>query len=456
MADIQLSDGIWTASVNLTAESKADLIKKVAAVERLVKKLDKETAGRRRAKGEGALFKRADGMWVGQIELEADPDGTRRRSKPVYSKDHATALKKLAAVKENLSKGLDQLDQRLTVKDWLLDTWLEDIAKPRMKPHPWKSYRSLVRNQIIPAIGERKMAKLQPKDIRFMHKHILGSTYTRRDKATGEKYEVHYSTRTVEAAHNCLSAALNDAVGENKAHRNVCELVTKPPVLSQPRGALTTEQARAVLLAAHRGNDRMVTRWAAGLMLGGRQGEVLGLQWDRVDFKKGTLDLSWQLEWLPLKRDAKPDDPDRFDVRPGFEHIPLWRGAALTRPKTQKSERLIPLPAPLAAILEVHRKKCEPNPWGLVWVSGNGTPISDRDDREAWSDAQSRAEVPETEVHGMRGTTATLLLEAGVDVKIIQAIMGHASEITTRGYQFVDLALARRALGNLHGLLELA
>ncbi|WP_324189175.1 tyrosine-type recombinase/integrase [Nocardia otitidiscaviarum] len=447
-------DDVWTTSVEITADSKAALIKKTAAVNRLLKQLDKERVKPRRAKGEGGLFKRADGMWVGRVDLPPGPDGKRRRSKPVYSADRGEAVVKLQKVKEEIEKGFDQVDKRVTVEAWLT-RWIEEIAKPRMRPQPWKSYRSMVNNQIIPALGSRPLANLKPEHIRHLHRHILESTYTRRDKETGEKVEHHYTTRTVEAAHNVLSVALNDAVSEGLIHRNVCEVVTKPQVVSESRGALTSDQARAVLRSAMEHNDRMVTRWAAGLLLGGRQGEILGLQWDRVDLENGTLDLAWQLEWLPLKKDAEPDDPKRFDVRPGFEHIPLWRGAALTRPKTQKSQRMIPLPAPLAAVLKAYKATAQPNPWDLVWVSANTTPISDRDDREAWADALARAEVPDVQVHAMRGTTATLLLEAGVDAHVIAAILGHADIVTTRGYQHVNLKLARDALGNLDGLLAL-
>ncbi|PPJ31866.1 hypothetical protein C5E45_32775 [Nocardia nova] len=450
---MEARDGIWTTSIEISAESKAALIKKVAAIKRLSQKIDKEKERRRRAQGEGSIYTRGDGMVVGRLELERHADGKRRRSKPVYSKDHAVVVKKLEALKKTIAEGREQLDETLTLADWL-DYWLEEIAPAKTKPHALKTYRSHVRNQIQPAIGHRKVAKLKPEDVRALHKWIREAKYVKgKDKKTGEPIRVPYSERTVEAAHTVLSSAMSDAVAEEKAHRNPCELVPAPNGSSGEGTALSTEQARAVLLAAMRANDRMVTRWAAGLMLGGRQGEILGLQWDRIDFEAGTLDLAWQLEWLPLKPGAKPDDPKRFDVRPGFEHTPLWRGAALTRPKTDLSQRLIPLPEPLAAILQVHRKTWKPNPWGLVWTTAKGTPVSDRADREGWAEAQRRAEVDPVQVRRMRDTTATLLMEANVPDKVIQSIMGHTNVMTTRGYQRVDLSQSRKALGNLDVLL---
>lgn len=441
-------DGQWVETIEIVADSKAALGKRTAAVRQVLRKLDREPTRRRRAKGEGTVHQRADGLWVGRIELPATPGGVRQRTRPVYSKDKATVVAALNKLRDDVEKGLPQASKRLRLGDWLTTVWLPDIAKPRMKPHPWNTYRACVANQIVPHIGDRTIADLKPEHVRYMHRQILAGTYTRRG------VEIPYSTRTVEAAHNCLSRALNDAVAEGLVHRNVCDLVDTPKVLSRKRDGLTAEQARTMLLAAlHRG-DRMVTRWAAGLFLGGRQGELLGLQWDRVDFEAGTLDLAWQLEWLPLHPGAKPTDPNRFDVRAGFEHVPLWRGAALTRPKSDASRRLIPLPVPLAAILLEHRKRAPKNPWGLVWVSSQGTPIQDRDDREAWHDACTRADVPEVDVHAMRNTTATLLLEAGVDAHVIASILGHTDVVTTRGYQRVNLALAREALGELDELLH--
>ncbi|MDE1673737.1 tyrosine-type recombinase/integrase [Nocardia gipuzkoensis] len=459
--DMVQRDGRWITTVEVSAENQNQLNKRVAAVKRLLKKMDAEKRKARRANGEGTIFKRADGMHVGRLELEPGPDGKRRRSKPVYGKDEATVVLKLQKLRQDIASGIGQLDRTMTVEQWLR-YWLEEIAKTQLRPHAWRSYRSAVNTRIIPAIGPKRLADLEPKDVRFMHRRILSSTYRSRDKESNEVIDVPYSTRSVEEAHSVLSAALNAALAEGGlVPRNVAEFAKKPPVLSQSHGDLTSEQARAVLLAAHSGGDRMVTRWAAGLMLGGRQGELLGLQWDRVDLELGTLDLCWQLEWLKMHEGADQNDPKRFDVPAGFEYIPLWRGAALTRPKTDKSRRLIPLPEPLAAILTVYRQTWEPNPWDLVWTNKRGkrgvqTPIGDHVDAKGWAAAQKRAKIAKpVDVHAMRGTTATLLMEAGVDAKVIQSILGHASVITTRGYQRVDLSLSRIALGNLDGLLQL-
>lgn len=454
--DMEQRDGKWRATVEITADKQADLIKRVSAVHRLMKKMDKEPQKPRRDRGEGTLYKRnRDGMWVGQVELARGPDGKRRKSKPVYSADKATAVAKLNELKERIAKGLEEANQRLTVEAYL-EKWVAEVAPTKVGPNAIRSYKSAINTRIVPAIGTRRLAELSPDDIRYMHRWILSHTYKR------GKVKKPYTTRSVEEAHNVLSGALADALSDGKVWRNVCTLVAKPTVTSESHGALTAEQARKVLLSSMAAKDPMVTRWAAGLMLGGRQGELLGLEWERVDLDAGVVDLSWQLQWLKLKPGAKPDDPKRFDVRADFELRPLWRGAAWTRPKTKTSERLIPIPAPLVLILTEYRKIAPANPWGLVWVTLPGEksrikharPVNKTDDNAAWKAAQARAgvEVP-LDVHAMRGTTATLLMESKVPDKVIQAVLGHSNVVMTRRYQQVNLEEARKSLGSLDALL---
>ena len=70
-------------------------------------------------------------------------------------------------------------------------------------------------------------------------------------------------------------------------------------------------------------------------------------------------------------------------------------------------------------------------------------------------DDRADRRVPGYLLHEARHTTATLLLEAGVDTAIITAILGHSSIVTTRGYQHASQALARRALDDVAARLGL-
>lgn len=392
----------------------------------------------RRGSGEGSLYKRGDGMWIGTVDLPPSGDGRRRR-RTVSSKDKATAIAKLRALHREIEDGaFNPAKSTHTVGEWL-ECWLDDIARRTVTPGTLETYRSSVRRNIAPHIGDVRLAKLAPAQVRAMHTKIIDSGR---------------STRTAEVAHRILNKAMRDAVREGLLSKNVVENVPAPKVVSKPRGSLTTSEARAVLRRAFRIDPAMATRFAAALLTGARQGELLGLQWDRVDLEAGTLDLCWQLKRLRLKPGADPDAADRFDVRAGYEHIPLYRGTALVRPKTAASIRTIPLPLPLAAILREYRQYRIPNEWNLVWVSERSRPIRPVDDLDAWKDTLASAGVPEVTLHAARHTTASLLMESGVDAHVIASIMGHSNIVTTRGYQHVRSDFARQALDALDILPE--
>lgn len=412
----------------------------------------------RRDNGEGGIYKRADGMWVGRLELPPALDGTRQRSKPVYSKDKAKVIDKLEELKRDIANGVGQPSKQLTVGEWMTH-WVEEIARPRIGPDTWATYRAVIRNQINPFIGKRILVDLSTADVRALHKKILADRpLIRRGKPVidedGNPVMTRWSTRTAEQAHDVLNKALKDAMRERppKVKFNVAELVEKPEVVIQDRKPLTSEQARLVLATSHAWGDPNFTRWAFAILTGSRQAECLGLTWDRINFDMLTVDLQWQLKRLKLKPGADPDDPNRFDVRPGVEFIPLWRGYVLRRMKTKKP-RIVPLPGPLAVELLRYRETVTPNEFGLVWASESLGPIRPVDDDEAWYDALARADLPRVVLHGARHTTATLLQDEDVAESVRMGIMGHSSKAAQRGYAKVNLEPARKALATLDVLM---
>lgn len=390
---------------------------------------------RRRARGDGGFYQRADGMWIGAVWYE-DEDGDKKRV-TVSARDKVRAMQKFRDLRTEVESGQYSPRAAMNVEAWM-NYWVEEIMKPNIRPNTYRSYRGIVNNQIVPTMGKKRMP-VRPADIRTNIKQV------------SEKWSV----RTAELTHFVWTKSMADAVRENIIRINPAEHVAKPKLAKSEGKALSSTQARQVLLSAQAAEDPMVTRWVAAFLLGARQGELLGLEWDRVHLGELTVELSWQLQSLPVKPGADLADPKRFDVPAGFEHRPLYRKFALTRPKTDRSKRLTPLPAPLAAVLVAYRETAPKNRYGLVWTTESGAPIPNKYDSSAWHRALARAGVPDVPLHAARHTTATLLLEMGVEEHVRMQIMGHSSVAAQRGYAHVDLALARKALGNLDGLLEL-
>ncbi|MGW3546130.1 tyrosine-type recombinase/integrase [Nocardia niigatensis] len=391
---------------------------------------------RRRSRGDGAFYQRkSDGLWIGAVPYENEYGETKRAT--TSHMDKVIAMERFRELRAKVESGNYTPRSRMTVGQWMT-YWTENIVKPQKDPKTYVSYEGTSRLQIIPFIGDRQLP-ITPAIARGLLAKV------------GEKW----SERMAQLTYTVLNIAMKAAVAENVIDKNPLEHVAKPKVTKGTGKALTSQQARKVLLSAMEAEDPMVTRWAAAFLLGARQGELLGLERDRVDFDAMTIELSWQLQTLTTKPGASLEDPDRFVIPSGFEVRPLYRKFALTRPKSERSKRLTPLPAPLAAILEAYFKTTEQNEYGLVWVTDKGRPIPAKYDNTAWHLALKRAKVPDFTLHTARHTTATLLQEMGVEESVRMQIMGHSSVAAQRGYAHVSQELARKALGNLDGLLEL-
>lgn len=110
---------------------------------------------RRRAKGEGGLYQRADGMWMAQVLL---PDGKYYQR---GRKKYADAVAELAAMRKDLANGILPNAGQITVAQWL-DYWVDTIAAPRLKPRTLATYRSTIKHQLIPHVGRRSWGGSSP------------------------------------------------------------------------------------------------------------------------------------------------------------------------------------------------------------------------------------------------------------------------------------------------------
>ncbi|MFR9767109.1 tyrosine-type recombinase/integrase [Nocardia sp. SC052] len=408
---------------------------------------------RRRTKGTGALFQRADGIWIGRVEIPDDLDPKRYRSQ-ISSADKGKAIEKLEELKFEIAQGLEQLQKGITVETWMLQ-WLEH-KKSELAPNVWKSYRATIRQQIIPSIGHIRMNKLKPLHIRFLVEYCTTATkeiLVEDDDGQSEVQTVpKWKSRTIQVAYDRMSQGLDAALKERPplVRENVAKFVARPKAVSAEIPHHTAEQARKVLATAMQRKNPYTSLIAARYLTAMRRGELLGLEEDRIDFENLTIDKSWQLQWLPLKEGMKySDDPDRYDVPKGYEIRPLYFGSALVRLKTRTSY-LIPMAPELAAILQVYLENRKPNEYGLVWTSAAGKPIQFAADAELWEDAQSAAEVPIIPGHGGRHTANNLLEIPEADR---MKILGQSTVTANRIYRKVDLGRARAGMGEFSRLL---
>ncbi|MDP8951369.1 MAG: site-specific integrase, partial [Actinomycetota bacterium] len=228
----------------------------------------------KRANGEGSIYQRKDGRWVGQYTVHT-ANGPKRRA--VYGKDREEAARKLAGAIADRDRGLIFDAGNMTVGEYL-DRWLSDSVRDTVKRRTFEGYASIVRRHLKPAIGRVKLAKLTPAHVQGLYR---------------AKLDAGLSPTTVQHVHTTLHKALRQAVKWGLIPRNVCEAVSVPRRDSPEMRPLTPQQARVLLVAAR--GDRLEALYVLAVTTGMRQGELLGLRWRDVDLDRAVVRISQTL-----------------------------------------------------------------------------------------------------------------------------------------------------------------
>ena len=396
-----------------------------------------------REKGTGSITQRSsDGMYVVRVELPSD--GLKRRRKTIVRKKKADAIAALRQMRKDLERAGDLATASPTVEQWMTQ-WLDRIARPRLKPNTLDSYRGSVTRYVIPSIGKVRLDKLTPAHVRKMHDYAMQGR----------------SSTTALQAHRVLAKALVDAEREGRVTRNVATLVDAPAKAVAVRESLDAAEARRLLLSVA-DDATLATHWSVALLAGLRQGERLGLTRGQVDLERGMITVSWQLQRLRWRHGCKPacgrkrgaDCPDRYIRMPdGQEGHEVHGGLWLTRPKSRKGWREVPIAPPLHAVLTRYLEGRTLKPDDLIFTD-EGRPVDPSRDSAAWSVSLEAAGLPAVVLHSARHTTATLLHALGADEQTRMQILGHSSATVTAGYTHLSNAITADAMGRLGELLD--
>jgi integrase len=367
---------------------------------------------KRRGRGEGGIFQRADGIWVATLSYGADGKGKRKR-KTVYARTKAAAIAKLWEMREAPEQLPDA--KRMTVGAYLR-AWL-DTARTTVRATTWDRYSLLVAKQILPHLDGVK---------------ILSLTGLHVDRFYAALRQAGESGWTVFHAAAVLTTAFKAAVRKGILQANPCDQATRPKMpKSQPRFWGADEVKR--FLAAARG-DRLFAFFSLSVNTGARSGELLGLHWPDVNFDEGSIVITHTLE----------------EVRGKF---------SLREPKTEKSRRKIDLPAGAVDALLEHRKAMLAEgrdvKAGPVFCDNKGGFIRRSNlHRRHFYPLLTAAGVPEIRVHDLRHSHASLMMAMGVNPKVVQERLGHSRIETTLGtYSHVSPGLQKQAARQLDQLL---
>ena len=342
--------------------------------------------GERRAKGDGALYQRNDGRWVGEYDVET-ATGTKRRY--VSGKTKKEAARKLRQAIADRNAGFTLEAGNMTVGDYL-NNWLADSVKDTVRPRTWDRYEQICRVHIVPALGRVKLKMLNPAHIQKLYR---------------QKLDAGLSPRTVQYTHTTLSKALKTALRWGLIPRNPCLAVDPPRPDRAEIRPLNADQVKTLLRTAK--GDPLFALYQVAITTGLRQGELLGLCWSDLDLGRAVLSVNRTLT-----------------TRKG--------GPTFSRPKSAKGRRSVGFtPATVATLTRHRQRQQDAGLWkndGLVFCSRVGTPLNPSNIRNrSLRPLLRRAGLPDITFHAAtRHTCATLLLGKGIHPKIVQELLGHA------------------------------
>ena len=335
---------------------------------------------KRRPSGDGMVRKRDDGRWEGRIVV-----GHKKNGDSIFHYVYAPTQKELSAkLRQHIDsyQGADLTEQsRMMLSDWL-DQWLRSTADT-LRPNTLRNYQSYIENHIRPALGDKQLARITPKDVQRFY----------------EKMSDCLASGTVRRIHTTLHGALKAAQQAHLIASNPTEQITAPRFSYGAKQILTDEQLD-VFMKVIAEDEIWCDFFYAELTTGLRRGEICGLKWEDFDEVAGTLKVCRTV----------------YRKEGG--------GLIAGDTKTYAGTRKIVLPASTVQVLHERKKSAL-----TEWIFPNPLrPEQPANPDTAYSHLKSllkRAGLPSIRFHDLRHTFTTHALASGVDVKTLSGILGH-------------------------------
>ena len=237
----------------------------------------------RNAQGGGSIRQRPDGRWEARFTVGRDPGTGRQVQRSVYGSTQKEVRKKLAQAVANLDSGAYLPPNRITVSEWMQE-WMATFCAGKVKPLTYQSYEGIIKNHIVPAIGTVELQAVKGTHVQRLYNAMT---------------KAGLSGKTVKNVSAVLHKALSVALKQGILQTNPCDAAELPKVEHHEISPLTDEEIPRFLAAID--GSPMRNAYALCLFAGLREGECLGLSWGQIDFQRGRIVVSQQLQKEKVK-----------------------------------------------------------------------------------------------------------------------------------------------------------
>lgn len=368
------------------------------------------------------VYRRKDGRWEGRYVKGRSPAG-----KPVYGYLYAASYREL---KEKMrQKGVfipfgeePPVGPDISFASLSLD-WL-DLTCVRVRESTGVKYANLVRNEIIPFLGEKNLSEITLEVLERFRNDLL---------IRGGVKETGLSPKT---AADCLSLV-------RRILQYASERGFHPPCDGK---SLTVRQPLGEMRILSRNEQQILCSYIyahphernAGILLslftGIRLGELCALKWKDISFAEQSVYIHRTMQRLQIRES-------------GGKRTRI----IITEPKSARSIRRVPLPGELTEILREYRKRDE----AYVLTGLETRYVEPRTMENHFHRILRQCGLSDANFHSLRHTFATRCVELGFDIKSLSEILGHASTtITMNRYVHPTMELKRENMMRLSPLIR--
>ena len=311
----------------------------------------------------------------------------------------------------------------LTVAEWL-DTWFNNYVTAGKSTR--QRYEIDIRLHIVPALGTKPIDQLTSLDLQQLYKKLIIEGL---------------SPKSVKNIHGMLHSAVGMAVKNQLLTRNITEDCSLPKVEKKEMRTLADDKLTTFLDAA--ADDEFFDAFFVCLFTGMRECELLGLTWDCVDFKRGTIRVYRQ-----YRRQNFHDEPS------------VWKFSSLKN----KKERTIKAPSQVMDTLhevwekqqaqKKHSGRAWKNKQNFIFTKMNGDFIQTSQFYRHFKKIVASMGEPDIRFHDLRHTYATLAIQSGTDIKTVSANLGHATvSFTLDQYAHVSEKMKQKSAELMENLI---
>lgn len=389
----------------------------------------------KRANGEGTISKRKNGTWEGKYTVGRDENGKLIR-KTVYGKTQKEVAQKITALTNDINTGSYIAPDRITVGEWFKtwkETYLIDVKSSTVSQYDYQ-----YRVHIGPELGHIKVQKLTGPMIQAFYNKAQKPHEIKLEKRTLKCKGL--SAKSIKNIHGVLHECLDQAIKVGYIHNNPCDACVLPAVIKKEMNTITDINQFFDIIKGQEYENIYIFAVFTGM----RQGEIIGLTWDCIDFENRIIRVEKQ-----LRRD----------------HGLSGAKYEFTTPKNGKKRIISPAPFVFETLKKERKKQIKNklkygpafnNEHDLVFTNEIGEHLCSGTIYDHWK-AILKANGIEKNIrfHDLRHSFATISLENGEDIKTVSDNLGHATVAFTMDiYAHVTEAMKKRSGDKMQEFIE--